>query len=118
MDGGGSVEGMAVELDTDRIEIYEPALEKRLRHRLQRRVHPPVQLDFVVQCPKHCRDGSLLGKLRHAYRNWVNEITIQRRLSTAGIESREVERPEKVTWPNDAPLRPITMPGPFAKDVS
>jgi hypothetical protein len=61
---GGGVEGgglAAVEFGADGVEIHEPALEQRPRHRLQRRVHQPVQLDLVVQRPKHHRDGFLLG---------------------------------------------------------
>ncbi len=63
--GGGFVEaggGAAFGLGADGVEIHEPALEQRPRHRLQRRVHPPVQLDLVVQRPKHRRDGFLLGE--------------------------------------------------------
>ena len=63
--GGGGVEGCggaAVEFGADGVEIHEPVLEQRPRHRLQRRVHPPVQLDLVVQRPKHRRDGFLLGE--------------------------------------------------------
>ena len=62
--GGGWVEAggvAAVEFGADGVEIDEPALEQRPRHRLQRRVHPPVQLDLVVQRPEHRRDGFLLG---------------------------------------------------------
>jgi hypothetical protein len=62
--GGGFVEAVgfaAVEFGADGVEIHEPALEQRPRHRLQGRVHPPVQLDLVVQRPKHRRDGFLLG---------------------------------------------------------
>ena len=65
--GGGLVEAgglAAVEFGADGVEIHEPALEQRPRHRLQRRVHPPVQLDLVVQRPKHRRDGFLLGEGR------------------------------------------------------
>ena len=65
--GGGGVEASglaAIEFGADGVEIHEPALEERPRHRLQRRVHPPVQLDLVVQRSKHCRDGFLLGERR------------------------------------------------------
>jgi len=31
------------------VKVHEPRLEERTRHRLQRLVHPPVQLDLVVQ---------------------------------------------------------------------
>ena len=68
--GGGGVEAgglAAVEFGADGVEIDEPALEERPRHRLQRRVHPPVQLDLVVQRPKHRRDGFLLGEGRERH---------------------------------------------------
>ena len=42
------------------VEIDEPGLEQRPRHRLQRRVHPPVQLDLVVQRAEDVGDGALL----------------------------------------------------------
>ena len=32
-----------------RAEIDEPILEDRLRHRFKRLVHPPVQIDLLVQ---------------------------------------------------------------------
>ena len=60
--GGGGVEAgglAAVEFGADGVEIHEPALEQRPRHRLQRRVHPPVQLDLVVQRAEDVRDGFL-----------------------------------------------------------
>ena len=65
-DSGGLEFGgeATVEFDADRVEIHEPALEQRPRHRLQRRVHPLVQLDLVVQRPKHPRDGFLLREGR------------------------------------------------------
>ena len=62
MAGSRAAGGAAVEFGADGVEIHEPALEQRPRHRLQRRVHPPVQLDLVVQRPKHRRDGFLLGE--------------------------------------------------------
>ncbi len=52
----------AVEFGADGVEIHEPALEQRPRHRFQRCVHPPVQLDFVVQRAEHCCDGFLFGE--------------------------------------------------------
>src|ERR1043166_8407005 len=61
--GGGWVEAgglAAIEFGADGGEIHEPALEQRPRQSLQRHVHPPVQLDLVVQRPKHRRDGLLL----------------------------------------------------------
>ena len=42
------------------VEIDEPTLEDRPRKRLQRRIHPTVQLDLVVQRSKDRRDRSLL----------------------------------------------------------
>jgi len=40
------------------IEVDESALEDRLRHRLQRRIHPAIQLDFVVKGTKYiCNFG-------------------------------------------------------------
>ena len=42
-----------IQVPTDGVEIHEPALEQRARHRLQPRVHPPVQLDLtypLVRC--------------------------------------------------------------------
>ncbi len=62
-----------IKLGPHRIKIHEPALEQRPRRRLQRRVHPTVQLDLVVQRPKHCCDGFLLGKGWE--RDWkLNEV--------------------------------------------
>ncbi len=51
-----------IQVPADGVEIHELALEHHPRHRLQRRVHPPVQLDLVVQRPKHRRDSFLLGE--------------------------------------------------------
>lgn len=62
MAGSRAAGGAAVEFGADGVEIHEPALEQRPRHRLERRVHPAVQLDLVVQRPKHRRDGFLLGE--------------------------------------------------------
>ena len=82
--GGSGIEAhgfAAVEFGADGVEIHEPALEQRPRHRLQRRVHPPVQLDLVVQRPEDSRDGFLFGdgrewifeRLRAYPENKVNE---------------------------------------------
>ena len=49
--GSSPPTGLLLMLCADGVEIHEPALEQRPRHRLQRRVHPPVQLDLVVQRP-------------------------------------------------------------------
>src|SRR5262245_50811645 len=40
----------------DGVEVHEPRLEERPRQRLQRLVHPPVQLDLVVQCAENAGD--------------------------------------------------------------
>ena len=44
------------------VEIDEPGPKQRPRHRLQRRVHPTVQLDLVVQRAEDVRDGALFGE--------------------------------------------------------
>ena len=73
--------GVAVEFGADGVEIHEPALEQRPRHRLQRRVHPPVQLDLVVQrLPKRCDSiTAFLGRPRKG--KLANLFQIQRRLN-------------------------------------
>ena len=63
--GGGHVEAdrfATVEFGADGVEIHEPALEQRTRHRLQRCIHSAIQLDLVVQRAKHRCDGFLLGE--------------------------------------------------------
>src|ERR1035441_6460133 len=74
-----------VEFGADGVEIHEPALEQRPRHRLQRRVHPPVQLDLVVQRPKHRRDGFLLGEGWES--QWRVSQDSQVRVRNAGLNS-------------------------------
>ena len=49
-------------LGADWIEVHKPTLEDRLRRRLQRPVHPPVQLNSVVQRAQNAGDGLLLLK--------------------------------------------------------
>ena len=46
-------------LGADGSEVDEPVLEQRPRHRLQRLVHTPIQLDLVVQRTKDVSDGML-----------------------------------------------------------
>ena len=53
-------------LGADGVEVHEPRLEKRPRHRLQRLVHPPVQFDLVVQRAEDVGDGALFGEWRDA----------------------------------------------------
>ena len=68
-----SLSSASLHAGADGVEIHEPALEQRPRHRLQRRVHPPVQLDLVVQRPQHRRDGFLLGERREGHLDLVNQ---------------------------------------------
>ena len=44
--------------------FHEPGFEQALGQRLQRLVHPPVQLNLVVQRAQHRSDGALLGERR------------------------------------------------------
>jgi hypothetical protein len=44
--------------------VHEPGFEKALGQRLQRLVHPPVQLNLVVQRTQHRGNGALFGKRR------------------------------------------------------
>ena len=52
---------MVLHLRPHGIEVHEPRLEQRLRHRLKRLVHPTVQLDLVVERAEDVGDGALLG---------------------------------------------------------
>ena len=54
-------------LGADRVEIDEPGLEQRPRHRLQRLVHAPVQLDLVVQGAQDVRNSALFGEWWDSY---------------------------------------------------
>ena len=64
---GGEAEGRAPGgLRHHRLEIHKPRPEQRPRQLLQRPIHPPVQLDLVIQRPKHPRDRPLLVRLRHS----------------------------------------------------
>src|SRR5262249_48034561 len=49
----------AFNLGADGVEVHEPRLEERPRHRLQRLVHLQVQLDLVVQRAEDVGDGAL-----------------------------------------------------------
>ena len=51
----------------DGVEVHEPRLEEGPRHCLQRLVHPPVQLDLVVQRAENVGDGALLREWRQGY---------------------------------------------------
>jgi hypothetical protein len=61
--GGDGVPGGAGVAE-DGQEVEKEALEDRRRHLLQRPVHPPVQLDLVVQLTQHVGDALLDGKIR------------------------------------------------------
>ena len=58
-EGLGQAGVAAFGLGADGVEVHEPRLEERPRHRLQRLVHPPVQLDLVVQRAEDVGDGAL-----------------------------------------------------------
>src|SRR5690606_9302097 len=58
-EGLGEAGVAAFGLGADGVEVHEPRLEQRPRHRLQRLAHPPVQLDLVVQRAEDVGDGAL-----------------------------------------------------------
>ncbi len=58
-EGLGEAGVAAFGLGADGVEVHEPRLEERPRHRLQRLAHPPVQLDLVVQRAEDVGDGAL-----------------------------------------------------------
>ena len=66
----------ACHLGTDGIEIDEPGLEQRPRHRLQRLIYPPVQLDLVVQGAQDVRDNALLFYGWQYNRNAFDDLLI------------------------------------------
>ena len=49
-------------LSNNRLEVHEPGLEKGLGYGFQSAVHPPVQLDLVIQCTKDAGDSALLNE--------------------------------------------------------
>ena len=63
-EGLGQARVAAFGLGADGVEVHEPRLEERPRHRLQRLVHPPVQLDLVVQRAEDVGDGALFRNRR------------------------------------------------------
>src|SRR5690606_10181837 len=63
-EGLGEAGVAAFGLGADGVEVHEPRLEQRPRHRLQRLAHPPVQLDLVVQRAEDVGDGAAVGILR------------------------------------------------------
>src|SRR5262249_53275298 len=54
----------ALGLGADRIEVNKPRLEERSSHRLQCLVHPPVQLDLVIQRAEDLGYGALFIDIR------------------------------------------------------
>ena len=76
--GGGGEAGRwaTVHLRSHRVEIDEPTLEDRPRKRLQRRIHPTVQLDLAVQRTKDRRDRSLIFDWWPLDLDWMHMITI------------------------------------------
>src|SRR4051794_13169586 len=55
----GEVRFPALLFGANRAEIDEPVLEDRPRHRFQCRVHPLVQIDFIVERAENSGDGLL-----------------------------------------------------------
>jgi len=45
---GDGVSGFEGVID-HRLKVHKPAFEERLRHPFQRRIHPPIQLNLVIQ---------------------------------------------------------------------
>jgi len=62
----------AIHIPSDGVEIHEPALEQRPRHRLQRPVHPQVQLDPLVKVVKRVSDVPLRIQGRHPQLEFQN----------------------------------------------
>ena len=61
--GGGGVHAgglAAVGFGPHGVEVDKPTLEDRPGHRFERLIHPPVQLDLVVQRAEDVGDGLLL----------------------------------------------------------
>jgi hypothetical protein len=93
-----------IHLGADGVEVHEPRLEERPRHRFQRLVHPPVQLDLVVQRAKDVGDGALFRERRYIYRYGMNEVAVQRWLCASGIVALKVELLEEVVG------KPLVIP--------
>jgi len=92
--------GAGVEFGADGVEIHEPALEQRPRHRLQRRVHPTIQLDLVVQRPKHRCDGFLLGEGWELHRLSLQCVGDESSCSMSGM----VNRSQQVRFVSEQPI--------------
>ena len=59
----------AFHLGADGVEVDEPGLEKGPGHLLKGLVHPPVELDLVVEGAEDVGDGPLFGEGRDKKRN-------------------------------------------------
>ncbi len=55
--------------DPHRIEINKPRLEQCSRHCFQRRIHPTVQFDLVVECSEDVGNCALFGRGETRTRN-------------------------------------------------
>ena len=54
-----------------RVKVHKPAFEERLRHPFQRSIHPPIQLNLVIQGAQDVSDRFLLGEGWNVYRDGV-----------------------------------------------
>ena len=129
--GGCGVEvyGLAaIEFGADGVEIHEPTLEQRPRDRLQRGVHPPVQLDLVVQRTKYRRDGFLLGKRwmrnRQSFKQWNTEIAYCRARTLVNfnfvlncIRLNGVQQKARVTFSRVRPKHDHPLPKATSKAI-
>src|SRR5690606_26490107 len=68
------------------VEVDEPRLEQRPRHRLERRVHLAVQLDLVVERAEDAGDLTLRGKGRHREELRTECVSTQRRIRGAVLQ--------------------------------
>src|SRR5581483_5462423 len=84
-------------LGADGVEIDEPGLEERPRHRLERFAHLAVELDLVVERAEYVGDRLLFteigryddGKLRHVdQRNSVDRAAVNRSSSNGLLKLR------------------------------
>jgi hypothetical protein len=113
----------------DGFKIHEPRLEKRPGHLLQRLIHPPVQLNLIIQRPEYmCNDALFregrewklerssvvpasprhLGALRTPNYRFEKEIGCHQVKEVAGVNARQglydpdVSRADAVKrWPHD-----------------
>ena len=82
----GSPRVAAFHLGPHRVEIDEPGPKQRPRHRLQRRVHPTIQLDLVVQRAEDVRNAALGRHRREGQRLRAERLAAQRRIRRAVLE--------------------------------